>query len=47
MILYGLSKATLKKKSVSGRPGGIENSHPGGREFLFFFIIFFFLGGGG
>ena len=35
-------KATLKKKSVSGRPGGIKKDHPGGREILFFSEIFFF-----
>ena len=37
------NQATLKKKSVSCRPGGTNKNHPGGREILFFFRNIFFL----
>ena len=37
-------KAMLNNMSVSGGPGGIETSHPGGREFFYFSLnIFFFV----
>ena len=34
-MIYG-HKATLKKRSVSCRPGGTKKDHPGGRDFFFF-----------
>ena len=33
----------LNNMSVSGGAGGIEKSHPGGRDFFFFFLKYFFL----
>ena len=42
VITYQMkAQATLKKKSVSCRPGGTNKNHPGGREILFFPKYFF------